>query len=203
MAGKLSDVPPLAAPGNDTSSERPVGPVDDDGSEPLSGRRKFFLTAGVLFAIATFGVWIYALFFYDPGRMIDELPDPAFPNAAEEICHQARVKIEALPTAAQTTDHADRADVVDEANDALRTMTAELATIVPQGEGKVTSGIEEWVKDWNVFIADRQEYADSLRNDPSTRFTESLKANRQVSRAIDAFAQVNRMESCTVPGDVG
>ena len=157
----------------------------------------------MLFAVATFGVWIYALFFYDPGRMIDELPDPAFPNAAEEICHQARVKIEALPVASQTTDPADRADVVDEANDALRTMTGELAAIIPEGQGKVTSGIEEWVKDWNTFIADRQEYADSLREDPETRFAESLKANRQVSRAIDAFAQVNRMESCTVPGDVG
>ncbi len=200
-------MPSTAAPGD--APAPPEGPTVDgpaDGDRP-SGRRIFFLAAGLLFVVATFGVWIYALFFYDPGLMIDELEDRTFPTAAEEICHQARVKIEALPTADQTPDHVERAEVVDEANDALRQMTAELEAIVPTGgdqaQQRINSGIEQWVEDWNTFIGDRQAYADQLRTDDMTRFAESLKANRQISRAIDAFAQVNRMESCTVPGDVG
>jgi hypothetical protein len=198
-------VPPTAATGD--APAPPHGPSPDLDDDRPSGRRKVFLAAGLLFVVATFGVWIYALFFYDPGLMIDELADTTFPKAAEEICHQARVEIEALPTADQTPDHVERAAVVDEANDALRTMTAQLADIVTTGgdaaERRVNSGIEQWVEDWNTFIQDRQDYADELRTDDMTRFSESLKSNRQISRAIDAFAQVNRMESCTVPGDVG
>lgn len=152
---------------------------------------------------ATFGVWIYALFIYDPGLMIDELADTTFPEAAEEICHQARVEIEQLPTAEQTPTPAERADVVDQANDSLRRMTEQLRAAVPAEQTRINDGIRQWVDDWDVFIADRQEYADDLRSDPDRRFTETLKADRQISRAIDAFAQVNRMESCTVPGDVG
>ncbi|UDY36234.1 hypothetical protein [Dermatobacter hominis] len=194
-------MPPTAAPGD--APAPPQDPPVDGGDDRPSGRRRFFLAAGLLFVVATFAVWIYALFLYDPGLMIDELEDRTFPTQAEEICHQARVRIEALPTADQTPDHVERADVVDQANEALRDMTAQLAPIVPQGEGKVSSGIEQWIEDWDTYIGDRQDYADQLREDPMTRFSESLKANRQISRAIDAFAQVNRMESCMVPGDVG
>jgi hypothetical protein len=198
-------VPPTAAPGD--APAPPFDPPPDLRDDRPSGRRRFFLAAGLLFVVATFGVWIYALFFYDPGLMIDELEDTTFPRAAEEICHQARVQIEALPTADQTPDHVERADVVDEANAALRTMTAQLADIVPTGGDaatqRINDGIEQWVEDWNTFIGDREAYAEQLRDDEMTRFSESLKANRQISRAIDAFAQVNRMESCMVPGDVG
>lgn len=177
--------------------------VYDDVPDDRSTGRKILLYAGITFAVVTFGVWIYALFFYDPGLMIDELGDRTFPRRAEEICHQARRKIEKLPTAEQTTDPVERAAVIDEANEALRTMTGELAEVVPQGQGRVTVGIGEWIEDWNVFIGDRQAYADQLREDADARFTETSKSNRQISRAIDAFAQVNRMESCAVPGDVG
>lgn len=200
---------PATATSGDTAPPSPPAPSpwtpEHDGES--SRRRKVLVIAGVVFSIATFSVWIYALFFYDPGLMIDELQDRTFPKAAEEICHQARVKIEALPTAEQTKDPADRADVVDQANDALRTMTAQLQATVPTGstakETRIYQGVRQWVTDWNTYIGDRQDYADSLRENPDTRFTETLKSNRQISRAIDAFAQVNRMDSCSVPGDVG
>ncbi len=205
MGWQAGAVPTTAAP-----PKTPGGPGGSDPEltepEPSTGHR-IALVLGATFAVATFGVWIYALFFYDPGLMIDELKDQRFPKAAEEICHQARVKIEALPTASETKDHVERADVVDEANAALRQMTTELAAIVPTDgdakEQRVNSGVAQWVDDWNTFIGDREDYATALREDPMTRFTESLKSNRQISRAIDAFAQVNRMDSCAVPGDVG
>jgi len=190
-----------------TSSPKRTRPAadsgNDDDADDRSTGRKVLLYAGLLFVVVTFGLWIYALFIYDPGLMIDELGDRTFPRKAEEICHRARVEIEKLPTAERTPDPAERADVIDTANESLRAMTAELAGIVPQGDGRVTVGIGQWVEDWNVYIADRQSYADELRTDADARFTETPKSNRQISRAIDAFAQVNRMESCMVPGDVG
>ncbi len=161
------------------------------------------MVLGLLVAAASMGVWIYALFFYDPGLMIDQLADRTFPRKAEQICATARKQIATLPTADQTKDPVDRADTVDRANDYLRDMTGALSPLVPEGQGRITTGIHEWIADWNTYIADRQEYADALRKDPSTRFSETRKGNRQISLAINAFAQVNRMESCAVPGDVG
>lgn len=186
-----------------TSNEGSADDATDEPTDDRSTARKVLLYAGLTFAVVTFGLWIYALFIYDPGLMIDELGDRTFPRDAEEICHRARVRIEKLPTAERTPEPADRAAVIDEANDALRTMTAELTEVVPQGEGRITVGIGEWIDDWNTYIDDRQDYADRLRADAGARFTETTKSNRQISRAIDAFAQVNRMNSCAVPGDVG
>jgi len=200
-------VPPTVPPGDaPETAPRSDGELDrrpgDDAPERSVGRT-ILVAAGLAFVAATFGVWLYALFIYDPGLMIDELADTTFPEAAEVICHRARVDIEALPTAEQTPTADERADVVDEANDALRRMHEQLGTAVPTEESRINDGIRQWVEDWGTFIADREDYAADLRNDPDRRFTESLKSNRQISRAIDAFAQVNRMPSCTVPGDVG
>lgn len=158
---------------------------------------------GLVVGALSIGVWIYALFFYDPGLMIDQLADRTFPHQAEKICARALDRIDDLPTADQTKDPAQRADTIDTANRDLRAMTAALEPIVPQGKGMITTGVTQWVADWNTYIQDRQDYADALRKDPAARFTETPKANRQISLAINAFAQVNRMPSCVVPGDVG
>lgn len=176
---------------------------DPEGSPELTRRRRVLLVAGLLLVALTAGPWLYAIFFYDPGRMIDELADRTFPTGAEKVCAEARDRIADLPPADRTPDPVDRADTIDRANDHLRAMTAALEPLVPVGQGRVTAGIREWIADWNTYIGDRQEYADSLRRDPATRFAESRKGRRQVSLAIDAFAKVNRMDSCAVPGDVG
>jgi hypothetical protein len=159
--------------------------------------------AGTVFAVGVFSMWLYAFFIYDPGLKIDELADRTFPTAAEGICAVTAARLEALPPAYRAVDAAERADVVDQANVELRSMVQELRAVVPTAQGQVTTGISEWLDDWEVYIGDRQVYADGLRADDDTRFTETVKANRQISRAIDGFAEVNRMESCTTPGDVG
>jgi hypothetical protein len=180
--------------------DRPAGPEPD---ERPNGRRRFWLTAAAVFTALTFGLYVYAFFFYDPGLLIDELPDKTFPTAAEKVCASAQAQLEALPLSTSSRTAAERADVVDRANVILRDMVAQLEPLVPQGQGRITTGVQEWVSDWSAFIDDRQAYADGLRKDPDTRFVERRKANRQISLAIDSFAQVNRMDSCVTPGDVG
>ena len=163
------------------------------------------ITTGIVVSVTAviFGLWIYAFFFYDPGLMIDELADRTFPTEAEKVCAAAESRLEQLPPANLAGSAAERAGTVEQANVILQGMVDQLRPLVPQGEGKVTSGVDEWVSDWETYLDDRAEYADGLRVDPDTRFQETRKANRQISRAIDAFAQVNRMESCMTPGDVG
>ena len=189
-------------PTSDTESPA-TSPSTDGGREPLTRKQIVARTAALAFLVGAFAMWMYAFFIYDPGLMIDELADRRFPTAAEQICAAARSQVDALPASNTAATAADRADVVDQANADLRRMIDELRTRVPADQGKVTTGINEWLDDWSTYIDDRQAYADGLRVSSDTRFTESVKANRQISRAIDSFAQVNRMTSCTTPGDVG
>jgi hypothetical protein len=186
----------------DTALPPPVDPIDDDRPAPTARRRISLAAAGV-FTVATFGLWLYAFFIYDPGLKVDELADRTFPTAAEGICARYEARVDQLPPAPLAETAAQRADVIDEANEILRGMVGELGAEVPVGQGRITEGVEAWLDDWETHIADRQAYADALRTDSDARFLETIKANRQLSRAIDGFAEVNRMEACTTPGDVG
>jgi hypothetical protein len=154
------------------------------------------------FTVAMVAMWLWMLFIYDPGLMIDELPDQTFPTAAEQICATANDTIIHLPPAEATDDPIERADVIDTANATLSTMLAELAPLAPTEPPESAEAIEEWLDDWGTHLGDRRRYADELREDPTARFTETPKGSKQVSRAIDGFAQVNRMPSCETPGDV-
>ncbi|MBS1838690.1 MAG: hypothetical protein JST64_13440, partial [Actinobacteria bacterium] len=143
-----------------------------DGTEADAPRRgplrRLLVGLGLGVAALSIGLWIYALFFYDPGLMIDQLADRTFPKHAEQVCATARTRIDELPPAEETREPAQRADTIDQANRDLRDMTAALSPIVPSGQGRISKGIHEWIADWNTYIQDRQEYADALRKDPAT-----------------------------------
>ena len=177
----------------------PDGPPERDRSL----RRKLVLTLVAVFTIGSFAMWIYILFIYDPGLLIDELPDKAFPTAAEEVCAGAVTRVEGLPEAQTATDNVDRAAVVAEANGYLTDMVEELRGLAPTQPPESAEAVNEWLDDWEIHLQDRDEYAQRLAADPEARFTESPKAEKQISRAIDSFAQVNSMASCSTPGDVG
>lgn len=168
-----------------------------------SGRQRLALAAGLAFLVVAIVFWIYAFFVYDPGRKVDELADRTFPRAAEQVCAATMAQLDRLPPATEARTPEERAEVIDRSDEMLRDMADRLEALVPQGKGRITSGIQEWVDDWRTHIADRSRYADALREDPGARFLESTKGNRQVSRAIDGFAEVNRMESCRTRDDVG
>ncbi len=184
----------------DVDPDLPPG-LEPDRRSPR--RRRITFTLAAIFTVGTFAVWIYAFFFYDPGLMIDELADRTFPKQAEQVCKAAMDRLDQLPPSNTATSATQRADTVAQANTILGGMVTDLRPLVPQGQGRITTGVEEWVSDWQTFLHDREQYVDGLRHDPDTRFEESKKANRQISLAIDSFAQVNRMDSCATPGDVG
>jgi hypothetical protein len=164
-------------------------------------RRVLWVLAGV-FAAATFAFWAWALFLYDPGLLIDELGDRTFPTQAEEVCATTMVQLDALPRAEETTDAIERADVIDTANGYLTAMVADLRPLAPTSPSGEAEAVAEWLDDWEVHIEDRREYAKALRSDPAAPFVEETKGAKQLSRAIDGYAQVNRMRSCETPGDV-
>lgn len=178
-------------------------PPHDLDDESGGGRRGLFILGAVAIA-ALLGGWIYVLFVYDPGLLIDELADREFPEAAERVCAGARDELEQLPPANEAPSASARADVVERTNVIYTRMLDDLEPLLPTEPDNVRRGVAEWLGDWRTYVEDREQYVDDLRADPDARFLETPKAstNRGITRAIDSFAEVNRMDSCTTPGDV-
>ncbi|MGB3410956.1 MAG: hypothetical protein WBA45_07125 [Microthrixaceae bacterium] len=149
-------------------------------------------------------VWLYILFFYHPESLIDELSDKTFPTEAEKICAASRVTLDELPFASLAKTADERADNLAESNVVLREMIADLRPIAPKTPADESEAVNEWLDDWSVYIGNREQYVDNLHKDPKARFLESPKGDgtKGITRAIDGFAQVNRMNSCTTLMDV-
>ena len=179
----------------------PLGAMD----EPEPGPRRhplFFVTLAAVSLLL--GGWAYLLFFYDPGLMIDELADKTFPTQAEDVCAVAAGQLSTLRPANLATNPLDRAETLEQSNVVLSQMIDDLRPLTPTGPQKVTDGVTEWLDDWETYIGNRSAYVDNLRADPEARFLESTKgtSTKGITRAIDGFAEVNEMTSCTTPADV-
>jgi len=107
----------------------------------------------------------------------------------------------ALPPAWETDTPATRSDAIDESVVILNDMVAELSTL-PTGTDQ--EAVDEWIADWQTYVEDRADYAKRLRADPLARFyvTQSDRDRRQITLAIDKFAETNAMPSCETPADL-
>jgi hypothetical protein len=187
-----------------TSSTLPPSSSDRDGDADTRGRWRISVLATLTAVSVLIGGWIYVLFIYDPGLLIDELADRTFPDAAEQICAVAKDDLAVLPPASQATSAAERGEVVAASNVVLRQMIEDLRPLAPTEPASAAKGVNDWLDDWSTYISDREQYAAALAVDDQARFLESTKGSdtKGISRAIDGFAQVNKMNSCTTPGDV-
>jgi hypothetical protein len=176
-------------------------PATDDDTEPRSRWTTVGRIAVVVLAVSLTAMWIYA-FFGDhgvPGR----LDNPVFPAQAEPVCAAAHAQIALLPLPNETPTASARADVVDRASDQLDAMLEQLRGLVPANAAE-TEAETQWIEDWQIYVHDRRDYTAQLRVDPMTRFavTQSERDKRQVTSALDRFAEINGMPSCVVPDDL-
>jgi hypothetical protein len=190
-----------------TDSSMPVPPDDHprfavDDSEPPRRSVAFAITMAAVTVLI--GAWVYVLFFYDPGLMIDELADKTFPTQAEEVCAATVEQLSTLPMAQLATSADDRAETVAQSNVLLRDMVEQLRPLVPTSPPQVASGVDEWLDDWETYVGNREQYVENLTSDPEARFLESTKgtSTKGITRAINGFAEVNEMVSCTTPADL-
>jgi hypothetical protein len=177
-----------------------------DGDAPLRRWRptRILILVVVAGLLAMWGYVVYLAF--GPGRQPspDRIDDPAFAEAAEDRCAEAVDRVSELPLAEETTDPAERAAVLDEANATFAAMLDDLdgmVTLVPAGDDRHNT--TEWLADWRIFLADREDFADRLRTDPDARMLVSEKAGegRHITEWIDEFALANHMASCGSPLD--
>ncbi len=198
------------APDDDRPSPQPAGPDDakalgpvDDDLEPMSFKRRTARILALLAGALIVGMWLYAFFGPIPHRAPGVLSDRSFPEAAVPICTQAADVIAALPPAYSTSDPAQRAAVISQANSALTEMLDRLSTVAPTpGTSKDADMIAEWLGDWRTYVGDRQRFAETLASDPKARLFVTTKENQQITKPIDFFANINHMLECSTPTDV-
>lgn len=161
----------------------------------------------VLVTIAIVGMvsmWVYVLYLaFGPGRADspDRLDDPGFAVAAQARCDRALDRVSHLQPASQSPDARTRAGTLDSANADLADMLSDLRVIVPAGEDGVL--VTRWLDDWDIYLQDREDYADALRKDPDARLLVSPKKGHQITEFLDQFAKDNTMPACSTPGDAG
>jgi hypothetical protein len=157
-----------------------------------------------LLIAAMVAMWVYVLYLaFGPGRQPppDRLSDPAFAVAAQARCEAAHASIDQLPTANQAPDAAAQAEILDEANVIFASMLEDLESLAPAGEdGEL---VLAWLDDWQIYLGDRERYAEALRTDPNARFLVTAKDQDQITEFLDAFSQDNKMTACATPLDVG
>lgn len=181
---------------------RHSGPVTSPAS--VDGGTRRFPWGRVAAIVVLLGIallWIFALA-QDARRAPGTLDDPAFAERAQELCLATGVTLAGLPPAFEAGSAAERAQMIDRADEALSAMVADLRAIAPPAErdGRM---VGEWLDDWTVYLGDRSDYASRLREDEGARFYVSAKNEDQITEPIDRFAQINRMEACATPQDLG
>lgn len=152
-------------------------------------------------AIALFWIWIFS---GAPAKdNPDELDDPAYVAELEARCQQLRDDIGELPLPTETPTPAERAAVIDEANDLIAAFIDDVRAGAPtSGDDQVS--MEGWLADWDTYLADREDYVERLATDPEARLlVDESPLGDSVDKTIEIFAQVNRIPDCATPGDAG
>lgn len=183
------------------------GDGDGDDHPGSTGRwrpSRILILVVVVSLVSMWGYVVYLAFWQGRQPPIDRIDDPAFAEAAEDRCAAAVDRVAGLPAAQETTEPTERAAVLDDANATFAVMLDDLdamVTLVPAGDQR--GNATEWLADWRIFLADREDFADRLRTDAGARMLVSEKAGegRHVTEWIDEFAKANRMPSCASPMD--
>jgi hypothetical protein len=131
----------------------------------------------------------------------DKLDDAAYAVSAQRICDTTMAQLDQLPQAFESPSASDRADVVTQTDTYLGAMLDSLRAIVPTVE-RDQGMLNEWIGDWQTYLDNRIDYVTRLRVDNNARIYVAEKDTRQITVAIDRFAEVNQMPACRTPKDV-
>lgn len=156
--------------------------------------------AAVFVAIAAF--WIYA-FLIAPDDKVDALQDRSFVDRANAICEARYAELDALPPAHSSPTPADRAVVVDQSNEVVANLIADLREAAAPATGRDRELLDMWLADWDAYLQARIDFAEALRtNEDGAFFLVPARHGGQITETMDGFARTNRIMECLVPLDV-
>lgn len=179
-------------------------PELQDVEEPLSMSDKALRVLGVTVIVVMAIFWAWILSGAPKKTNPDYLDDREWVSFAIDRCEEMRADIARLPNALDAETADERADTLELANAAIGEMLDDLEATMPT-EGDDAVRLKGWLRDWRTHEADRIAYAEILREDPDAQFgvSEHPEFNDHVDEVIRVFADVNDMQACRVPGDVG
>ena len=159
-----------------------------------------FLTVAVVLVLVVFWIWVFT---GGPEKKNpDYLKDRDWAKAAEATCAATQEQIKALPGAETSPDNVARAKVVDQANDLIEAMLDHLRLPPPDNAGDARL-VKVWLVDYHDYLTSRREYAAKLATDRQARLLLNEKFSQPIDDVITTFADVNHLQDCEAPGDVG
>ncbi len=176
--------------------------IRDAGAVPTDIAPRRFRPARVAVVITVLALtlmWVYAYSGLAQRDPPDFLDDPRFAAAAEQRCRETLAELDRLPVVTQGSPPDELAAVVEEANDELADMVADLGALAPTdgGTGRI---VGLWLADWATYLDDRVAWAERVRAGDVSEFVETDRGGGEpMSRAIDNLAEVNDMSACVTP----
>ena len=149
--------------------------------------------------------WTWALFFASK-EAINKIGDRDWAARAEAICQSANeARAELADFRRVDPDDAEmlreRADIVDRATDIVERMVDDVVAVEP-ADDKGRAIVPDWEADYRIYLENRRDFADELRNGDNVPFREAESQGVPISERISTFAGDNEMESCAPPRDV-
>ncbi len=156
----------------------------------------------VITMAASFGVWVYAFSGAADRDSPDLLDDLTWAEEADVLCAEALTDVEDMPSAVDADSPAERASQIDAANNRYRAMLTDMKQLDP-GTARDAEMVGEWQSDWELFLSDRDRYAEAILIDPAAPFTvTNTGGGERLYRRISRFANTNFMFACIAPEDV-
>ena len=159
----------------------------------------------VLIVVAVLGMvafWAW-IFSGAPARYNADYLDRAYAAELEQRCEQLRDELATYPNAIDAVDQDERADILDDTNPVVAAFIDDLDAGAPTS-GDAATSMEGWIADWRTYLANREDYADRLRTEENAQLLlDRSPLGDSVDKTIQVFAQVNEIEACETPGDVG
>ncbi len=167
---------------------------------------KYIIRAIVVLSLL---VWGYAFSPFADRVAPDTLGAGVLPfrELVEPICTSTMTSLDALPNALDASDSVERSGQIKNANDLLLDMVDRLeaqldapSVTLNQRDRGITA---EWITDWRNYIADRDDFASRMSDDPNAQLFIGAVGGERLERRITRFANTNRIYSCVTPSDVG
>ena len=163
---------------------------------------RIFLTTTVALIVV---MWIYALFFASKDS-INKFEDREWAAGAQARCLLAKEERKQLSDY-RIVDQLgldalkERADLIDIATDTIERFVAEFRTSLPR-DPKGIEIVGLWLDDYEIYIADRRDFANDLRIGVDEQFAETPIDGLPISEKIATFAADNEMSFCKPPIDL-
>jgi hypothetical protein len=150
-------------------------------------------------------MWVYA-FFFASKVSINRFEDRFWAQRAQERC------LESIEARKGLSDYrivnslgsdalVERAELIDRATDTIESFVNEFRQVLPSDpKGRELVGL--WLDDYEIYIADRREFANDLRAGINERFAETPIEGLPISEKIATFAVDNEMSYCKPPIDL-